>query len=188
MATIISNIDLPENCFNCSTKIDPENRRCNIDGHIFEETFAKCTCERDEQCPLFSIEDIYKDINGLPCYLACHDNNDADEYISKTKLMSIIDKYMKKEKKMNILINVTEDIYDRVKYGSFDVRDKDIIIQAFAEGTPTKKFQEMLRTFQKKMWENHEEVCGNDMIEINSAENILENLLYEFGCWSDEEE
>ena len=40
MATIISNIDLPENCFNCSTKIDPENRRCNIDGHIFVELLS----------------------------------------------------------------------------------------------------------------------------------------------------
>ena len=49
---IKGNIELPPHCFNCSTKVDPDNRRCNVDGHIFEETLSKITSRRDDLCPL----------------------------------------------------------------------------------------------------------------------------------------
>lgn len=49
---LIRGMDMPQHCFNCSTKIDPNNRRCNIDGHVFVETLSKLTCRRDEKCPL----------------------------------------------------------------------------------------------------------------------------------------
>lgn len=52
---IKGNIEPPPHCFNCSRKIDPDNRQCNIDGHIFEETLDKLTCRRDEDCPLVEI-------------------------------------------------------------------------------------------------------------------------------------
>lgn len=42
----------PPCCLECSTKVDPENRRCNVDGHIFEETLGKLTTRRDDACPL----------------------------------------------------------------------------------------------------------------------------------------
>ena len=43
--------EIPEHCFNCSSKVDPDNRRCDVDGHVFEETFSKLTCSRDDKCP-----------------------------------------------------------------------------------------------------------------------------------------
>ena len=52
MPDILIRMEMPQNCFNCSTKVDPDNRRCNIDGHVFEETLSKLTCRRDEHCPL----------------------------------------------------------------------------------------------------------------------------------------
>lgn len=52
---LIRGMEMPKHCFNCSTKIDPDNRRCNIDGHIFEETLSKLTCRRDEDCPLHEL-------------------------------------------------------------------------------------------------------------------------------------
>ena len=55
MADILIQMDMPQHCFNCSTKIDPDNRRCNIDGHVFEETLSKLTCRRDEHCPLIEL-------------------------------------------------------------------------------------------------------------------------------------
>lgn len=55
MADILIRMEMPKHCFNCSTKIDPDNRRCNIDGHVFEETLSKLTCRRDEQCPLIEL-------------------------------------------------------------------------------------------------------------------------------------
>lgn len=55
MPDILIRMEMPQHCFNCSTKIDPDNRRCNIDRHIFEETLSKLTCRRDEDCPLIEL-------------------------------------------------------------------------------------------------------------------------------------
>ena len=42
---------MPQNCLGCSTKINPDQRQCNFDGHIFDETFAVVTNKRDINCP-----------------------------------------------------------------------------------------------------------------------------------------
>ena len=55
MSILIKGMEMPKHCFNCSTKVDPDNRRCNIDGHVFEETLGKLTCRRDDACPLIEI-------------------------------------------------------------------------------------------------------------------------------------
>ena len=55
MPDILIRMEMPGHCFNCSTKIDPDNRKCNIDGHVFEETLSKLTCRRDENCPLHEL-------------------------------------------------------------------------------------------------------------------------------------
>ena len=55
MADILIRMEMPKHCFNCSTEIDPDNRKCNIDGHVFEETLSKLTCRRDENCPLHEL-------------------------------------------------------------------------------------------------------------------------------------
>lgn len=52
---LIRGVDMPTNCFDCSTKINPDERRCNYDGHIFEETLSKITTRRDENCPLVEV-------------------------------------------------------------------------------------------------------------------------------------
>ncbi len=41
----------PKHCFECSTKINPDERQCTIDGHIFEETLDVITSHRDKNCP-----------------------------------------------------------------------------------------------------------------------------------------
>ena len=51
----IKDKEMPNCCLNCSTKIDPETRKCNIDGHRFEETFENITIQRDRDCPLVEI-------------------------------------------------------------------------------------------------------------------------------------
>ena len=62
---VILDIDMPKSCFGCSTKVNPEERRCNIDGHIFEETFSVCTSRRDKDCPIkCDIEDIKAEIEA----------------------------------------------------------------------------------------------------------------------------
>ena len=45
-------VEPPICCFDCSTKVDPDNRRCNLDGHVFDETLGKLTSRRDVDCPV----------------------------------------------------------------------------------------------------------------------------------------
>lgn len=51
----IKDMEIPNCCLKCSTKIDPETRKCNIDGHRFEETLENITIQRDKDCPLMEI-------------------------------------------------------------------------------------------------------------------------------------
>ncbi len=51
-----------------------------------------------------------------------------------------------------------------------------------------KQLEEMYDKFQKKLWREHEDVRGDDMIEVGYAEQFLQELLMEFGCWDREVE
>lgn len=50
-----------------------------------------------------------------------------------------------------------------------------------------KKLEEMYQKFEKKLWSAHEDVRGDDMVEVGYAEQFLQDLLLEFGCWDEEE-
>ena len=54
----IKGVEPPANCGQCSEKIDPDNRRCLADGHIFEETLGKLTNRRDANCPIIPATDV----------------------------------------------------------------------------------------------------------------------------------
>lgn len=58
MAVVINNFEMPKHCFNCSRKINPEERQCNIDHHVFEETLGVITNYRDKDCPLLEIPQL----------------------------------------------------------------------------------------------------------------------------------
>ena len=91
---VILDIDMPKSCFGCSTKVNPEERRCNIDGHIFEETFSVCTSRRDKDCPIkCDIEDIKAEIEHEADYQDAY--VDADVAKGLYMAVEIIDKYTK---------------------------------------------------------------------------------------------
>ncbi len=77
MSGCIVRMKMPENCFPCSTKINPEERQCNIDGHVFEETLDKLLYGRDMDCPIIcqlpegrsGLVDVWQDITTLLCAL-----------------------------------------------------------------------------------------------------------------------
>lgn len=52
----------------------------------------------------------------------------------------------------------------------------------------TKQLEEMYEKYQKKLWREHEDVRGDSMIELGYAEEFLQELLMEFGCWDGEEQ
>lgn len=55
MSVLIKGMDMPKIVFECSTKINPEERRCNYTGKVFEETFSLLTQRRCDNCPLVEI-------------------------------------------------------------------------------------------------------------------------------------
>lgn len=52
----------------------------------------------------------------------------------------------------------------------------------------TEQLEEMYKQFEKKLWSVREDVRGDDMIEVGFAEQFLQDLLAELGCWDREEE
>ena len=61
-------------------------------------------------------------------------------------------------------------------------------LEKLKQGTITiKQLEEMYEKNQKKLWHEHEDVRGDDMVEIGYAEQFLQDLLMEFGCWEEVE-
>lgn len=57
-----------------------------------------------------------------------------------------------------------------------------------AKVVTTEQLEEMYEKFQKRLWHEHEDVMGNDVVELGFAEQSLQNYLVEFGCWEKETE
>jgi hypothetical protein len=51
-----------------------------------------------------------------------------------------------------------------------------------------KTFRELHKKFSQKLWKEHEDVLGNDMIEIGYADDILWELFMEYGFVGCEDE
>lgn len=49
----------------------------------------------------------------------------------------------------------------------------------------TKQLEEMYQKFERKLWSVREDVRGDDMVEIGYAEQFLQDLLGEMGCWDE---
>ena len=55
-----------------------------------------------------------------------------------------------------------------------------------AESLTFEEIKEIKDEYSKKLWQNHETVLSDDMIEIGLAEELLNNLLLEHGVYDDE--
>lgn len=55
------------------------------------------------------------------------------------------------------------------------------------EAVPMEKIDEILDKFSKWLWSEHEDVCGNQMIDIGYAEGYLRELFDWERKWEDEE-
>ena len=49
-----------------------------------------------------------------------------------------------------------------------------------------KQLEDMYISYEKSLWREHEDVRGDDMIEVGYAEQFLQDLLGEFGCWDED--
>ena len=52
---LIRGMEMPKTAGDCSTKIDPETRRCIYTGKEFEETLSLLLFDRCDDCPLFEV-------------------------------------------------------------------------------------------------------------------------------------
>lgn len=72
--------------------------------------------------------------------------------------------------------------------------ETDLKYDLMYEGAPKtksvtiKQLEEMYTKFEQKLWREREDVRGDDMIEVGYAEQFLQDLLAEFGCWDEEVE
>lgn len=67
----------------------------------------------------------------------------------------------------------------------------EYVIKALEQDSKTvtvKQLEELYDKFQKELWREQEDVRGDDMIEVGYAEQFLQELLMEFGCWDREVE
>lgn len=59
-------------------------------------------------------------------------------------------------------------------------------LEKLKQGTITiKQLVEMYDKFREKLWLKHESILGDEMIKIGYAEQFLQDLLMEFGCWEE---
>lgn len=59
-------------------------------------------------------------------------------------------------------------------------------LEKLKQGTITiKQLEEMYDKFREKLWLKHESILGDEMIKIGYAEQFLQDLLMEFGCWEE---
>lgn len=74
---------------------------------------------------------------------------------------------------------VPVELFNKVK------KERDNLEKLKQKTITIKQLEEMYDKFQKKLWREHEDVRGDDMIEIGYAEQFLQDFLMEFGCWEE---
>lgn len=77
---------------------------------------------------------------------------------------------------------VPVELFNKVK------KERDNLEKLKQKTITIKQLEEMYDKFQKKLWHEHEDVRGDDMIEVGYAEQFLQDLLMEFGCWEEADE
>lgn len=91
----------------------------------------------------------------------------------------------------------TIEMLQRLAYnihGVMDVIDADNckkIIKALEQEPKTvtvKQLEEMYDSYETSLWREHEDVRGDDMVELGTAELLLQEELCILGCWDDEVE
>lgn len=55
MSILIVGMEMPKTAFNCSVKVNPDERQCIFTGKIFEETYGLLMQYRCPDCPLAEI-------------------------------------------------------------------------------------------------------------------------------------
>lgn len=87
----------------------------------------------------------------------------------------------------------SDEVQEALRYAIASI-ETDLKYDLLYEGAPEtksvtiKQLEEMYTKFEQKLWREHEDVRGDDMIEVGYAEQFLQDLLVEFGCWDGEVE
>lgn len=121
---------------------------------------------------------IYEALNWIkesdytPCGYLIFNNNKPEGQL-KGKALKTIYEAAKNDELVPI------ELFNQVK------KERDNLEKLKQETITIKQLEEMYDKFQKKLWHEHENVRGDDMIEIGYAEQFLQDFLMEFGCWEE---
>lgn len=77
---------------------------------------------------------------------------------------------------------VPVELFNKVK------KERDNLEKLKQETITIKQLEEMYDKFREKLWLKHENILGDDMIKIGYAQQFLQDLLMEFGCWEEADE
>lgn len=121
---------------------------------------------------------IYEALNWIkesdytPCGYLIFNNNKPEGQLKGKALKTIFEAAKNDE-----LVPI--ELFNQVK------KERDNLEKLKQETITIKQLEEMYDKFQKKLWHEHENVRGDDMIEIGYAEQFLQDFLMEFGCWEE---
>ncbi|MBO7731789.1 MAG: hypothetical protein J6S67_04535 [Methanobrevibacter sp.] len=71
------------------------------------------------------------------------------------------------------------EVFNQVK------KERDNLEKLKQETITIKQLEEMYDKFREKLWLKHENILGAEMIKIGYAQQFLQDLLMEFGCWEE---
>ena len=80
-------------------------------------------------------------------------------------------------------------IHDTEKYQQWNLNELVLHPKEVPTGKwiSTKQLDEMYSSYEKSLWREHEDVRGDDMVEMGTALNLLSEELCLLGCWDDDE-
>jgi len=154
---MIKGLEMPKNCLGCSTKCDPENRKCNIDGHVFEETFTVVTSRRDKDCPLVETDNEPITKNDLP-----HCQH-TDEEIAKSFIEDV--EAVKDQLPCGERMGFPSTFDEFAK--NYGFRDKEEI---YTNGS------ELIPVFRVKQWLEHISTTKNDLEVLDKIKAEIEQM------------
>ena len=74
------------------------------------------------------------------------------------------------------------EVFNQVK------KERDNLEKLKQETITIKQLEEMYDKFREKLWLKHENILGDEKIKIGYAQQFLQDLLMEFGCWEEADE
>lgn len=125
-----------------------------------------------QQLTIYEALNWIKEAEYTPCGYIIFNENKPEGQMKGKALKTIFEAAKNDE-----LIPV--EVFNQVK------KERDNLEKLKQETITIKQLEEMYDKFREKLWLKHENILGAEMIKIGYAQQFLQDLLMEFGCWEE---